>query len=150
MSISAAITLRGFELTKTYRETQKLSTTWAHFRVVLDSFQPQTMSDYPQCAQRLIEKFPHLRMHACDNETHSSFTRELATTEIPHALEHVMVELLAQESSLSRFDIKGQTGWDFKRDGYGVYRLRIKGFESEDQARRISQQACVIFQDLSR
>lgn len=150
MSVRVSIVFRGFEVRNVFDRPQHLENIWAEFRVKLDPFAPQHMNDYPGLAERLIQEYPHLRRHQCDNHTHVSFAKELATTEIPHALEHLMVELLAQESNLSRLDIKGQTAWNFKRDGAGTYRMRIKGFSSENQARRISQRACVIFQDLSR
>lgn len=150
MSVHASVVFRGFEVRDVFECADCLENTWAHFRVKLGPFAPQQVNDYPGLAEKLLKAYPHLRRHRCDNHKHASFLTELPTTEIAHALEHLMVELLAQESNLSRLDIKGQTAWDFKRDGAGAYRLRIQGFSSEDQARRISQQACVIFQDLSR
>lgn len=150
MSIEATVVFRGFEVRDAFDRHEHLEDTWAHFRVRLSPRDGQNVSDYPGLAEKLIETYPHLRRHQCDNHKHASFATELATTEIPHAIEHVMVELLAQESHLSRFDIKGQTAWNFKHDGVGVYRMRIRGFSSEEQARRISQRACVVFQNLSR
>lgn len=149
MAIQANIVFRGFEVYDGYKPSD-LSELWAHFRVTLDPHAPQHMNEYPGFAQKLLAQYPRLRVHACDNGAAKSFAQELETTEVAHALEHLIVELLALETNRSRFDIKGQTAWNFSRDGQGVYRLRIKGFSSEEQARRISQQACIIFADLSR
>lgn len=150
MSMQIFVTFRGFELNERFQQTGNLADTWAHFRVALDPIDPQTVDQCPQLAQKLIKKFPRFRIHSCDNGNYKSFPAELEKTEIAHAFEHVMIELLAHESNLSRLDIKGQTAWNFSKDGHGVYRVRIQGFTSEEQARRISQQACVVFQDLSR
>ena len=150
MTMQISATLRGFELSESYQRSKNLAETWAHFRVTLSPLEPQTVDSYPDLAKRLLETYPHLRIHACDNGNYKSFPAELAKTEIAHAFEHIMIELLAQESDALRLDIKGQTAWNFSKDGQGVYRIRIKGFSSEDQARKISQQACIVFQDLSR
>lgn len=141
---------RGFELNERYRETRDLADAWAHFRVVLDPLAPQTVDAYPHLASKLLETYPRMRAHACDNAARASFATELKTTEIAHAFEHLTAELLAQESQRSRLDIVGQTAWNFSLDGHGVYRVRIQGFQSEEQARRLSQRACIILEDLAR
>lgn len=150
MGVWATILFRGFEVQGEGSRPHDLTELWAHFRVTLDPHAPQHINGYPHLASKLLEQYPRLRVHACDNGASKSFAYELETTEVAHALEHLIIELLALETNRSRFDIKGQTAWNFARDGQGVYRLRIKGFSSEEQARRISQQACIIFADLSR
>lgn len=152
MAVHSTVIFRGFEIDNKYdqTQTQNFEDFWAHFRVRIDPFAPQRMNEYPGLAASLLANYPHLRSHACDNGAHKSFASELQDTEVAHALEHLMVELLAEESALSRFDIQGQTAWNFSKDGQGMYRMRIRGFSSEEQARRISQRACIIFEDLSR
>lgn len=50
--------------------------------------------------------------------------REFADTETPHLLEHVAAELMALAGS-SR-TLRGETVWNFKRDGQGVFRVRLR------------------------
>jgi Cyanophycin synthase-like N-terminal domain len=78
-------------------------------------------SSRPSLGPRLLAILPGLARHRCDNVDGLTFTEELADTETPHLLEHVAEELMALAGS-PRW-LKGQTSWDFGRDGRGVFRV---------------------------
>ncbi|MDZ4179779.1 MAG: hypothetical protein U1E29_11215 [Coriobacteriia bacterium] len=81
--------------------------------------------DVPGLAVRALEAFPELRRHKCDCGSARGIESELANTESPHLLEHLALELLALGGA-SRRETRGETSWDFARDGRGVFRVRIE------------------------
>lgn len=80
--------------------------------------------DFDGLAVRVLERFPEMRRHRCECGSARGIARELADTETPHLLEHVALELLALEGA-SRSNTRGDTTWDFEKDGRGVFRVRI-------------------------
>jgi hypothetical protein len=78
-------------------------------------------SAVPGLPDRLLSVLPGLERHRCENDAHRRFRDELADTETPHLLEHVSEELMALAGS-PRW-LKGETVWDFGRDGRGVFHL---------------------------
>ena len=80
-------------------------------------------SSAPDLPARLLAVLPGLSRHRCDNADGLTFAEELADTETPHLLEHVAEELMALAGS-PRW-LKGETSWDFARDGRGVFRVVI-------------------------
>lgn len=89
---------------------------------------PLRTSAVPGLAERLLEALPGLRRHKCDNDAGLTFVQELADTELPHALEHVAEELMALSGSPRT--LRGETGWDFARDGHGVFRVAL-GYDDD-------------------
>jgi hypothetical protein len=75
-------------------------------------------------AERALEVLPGLARHRCFNEAGRTFAEELADTEVPHLFEHVVLELMAEAGSPR--SLKGETEWDFKRDGHGVFRVSLE------------------------
>jgi hypothetical protein len=82
-----------------------------------------TTRSVPRAAERLTTLLPGLARHRCENDASRRFADELADTETPHLLEHVAEELMALAGS-PRW-LKGQTSWDFARDGQGVFRVTL-------------------------
>lgn len=78
----------------------------------------------PGLAEQALALLPGLRRHSCDNDKGHDALREFADTETPHLLEHVAAELMALAGS-SR-SLRGETLWDFRRDGEGVFRVRLR------------------------
>lgn len=78
-------------------------------------------------AERALILLPGLDRHTCANGDGRTFTEELADTEVPHLFEHVVMEIMAQAGSPR--SLKGETSWDFKRDGHGIFRV---SFEYDD------------------
>lgn len=77
--------------------------------------------------QRVLELLPGLRRHVCDNSEGITFAEEISDTEVPHLFEHVVIELMARAGSPR--GLKGETRWDFSRDGHGTFRV---SFEYDD------------------
>ncbi len=78
----------------------------------------------PGLADRALELLPELARHRCKNDAGSSLRRELDDTETPHLLEHVVEELMALSGSPR--SLKGETVWDFARDGRGVFHVVLE------------------------
>lgn len=75
-------------------------------------------------AERALGLLPGLRRHECDNGSGRSFVDELADTEVPHLFEHVVMELMAKAGSPR--SLRGETQWDFRRDGRGIFRVSVE------------------------
>lgn len=73
---------------------------------------------------RALQVLPGLSSHRCLNDDGRTFAEELADTEVPHLFEHVVLELMAQSGSPR--SLKGETAWDFRRDGRGVFRVSLE------------------------
>ena len=108
---------------------------------------PQHTDAIPGFPKRLLASLPQLRIHACDNGAHKSFAMELEDTETAHVFEHVVVELAAQIGRHPRVEITGKTGWNFDVDGPGVYRVKIQGLDSCEEAREIACRARELLQE---
>jgi len=77
--------------------------------------------------ERVLELLPGLSQHACENDQGITFAEEISDTEVPHLFEHVVIELMARAGSPR--ELKGETRWDFRRDGHGTFRV---SFEYDD------------------
>ncbi len=77
-----------------------------------------------EVAERALAVLPGLAGHRCFNDAGKSFAEEIADTEVPHLFEHVVLELMAEAGSPR--SLKGETAWDFKRDGRGVFRVSLE------------------------
>ena len=88
-----------------------------------DSGEPLRTSQVPSFAERFLTALPGLRGHVCENGAGMTFPEELRDTEIAHAVEHAALEVMAMAGSPAT--LRGETGWDFARDGRGVFRVRL-------------------------
>lgn len=75
-------------------------------------------------AGRALSVLPGLADHRCFNDAGRTFAEEIADTEVPHLFEHVVLELMAEAGSPR--SLRGETTWDFKRDGRGVFRVSLE------------------------
>lgn len=78
----------------------------------------------PALASRALALLPGLARHRCDNATGATFSAEARDTEIAHLVEHVACELSALAGS--RRTLRGETAWDFERDGRGVFHVTLQ------------------------
>lgn len=66
-------------------------------------------------AQRALDLFPNLARHVCVNEREDGrFGAEIVGTELPHLLEHLVIELQAQadrQAGLPPRSYTGHTSW---------------------------------------
>lgn len=85
---------------------------------------------FPGLAKRALGMFPDLVRHRCESGSAHGIAAELADTETPHLLEHIALELAALDGSPRT--LRGETRWDFKADGRGVFRVSL---EYDDEAR---------------
>lgn len=78
-------------------------------------------SAYDGLCEAITETFPALVSHRCDNDESRGMSEELADTELAHLAEHVALELMRRAGI--RGPLRGDTSWDFERDGAGVFHV---------------------------
>ncbi|MDZ4655129.1 MAG: hypothetical protein U1F44_04570 [Coriobacteriia bacterium] len=93
---------------------------------VNDDERMRTVGD-EDVVRRALELLPGLKRHVCDNTQGITFAEEITDTEVAHLFEHVVIELMARSGSPR--GLKGETQWDFSRDGHGTFRV---SFEYDD------------------
>lgn len=79
----------------------------------------------PDIAKRVLARYPEMVRHKCACGSARGIASELADTETPHLMEHIALELLALDGA-PRSETRGETSWDFARDGRGVFRVRVE------------------------
>lgn len=94
--------------------------------------EPMRTSEVPGFAERVLRELPGLRGHRCDNGAGRTFADELADTEIAHFVEHATLEIMAIKGA--PLTLRGETTWDFAKDGKGVFRVRVE-FRDEGEVR---------------
>ena len=78
----------------------------------------------PHVPISLFKLFPHLSHHKCHNGNGYSFKREAMSTEIPHLLEHLIIELQARAQ---HHDVlKGETQWNWRVDPRGTFHVHVE------------------------
>jgi hypothetical protein len=82
----------------------------------------------PHVPQGLFRLFPHLAHHKCHNGNGYSFRREAEATEVPHLLEHLIIEL--QSQAQHHEILKGETQWNWRVDPRGTFHVHVE-YENE-------------------
>lgn len=81
-------------------------------------------------AQKCLQNYPRLKYHLCDNDLCLSFCEELEDTELAHAFEHVVLDLIGQrDKKIER--VKGFTEWNWQEHQKDTYQLH---FDYNDKA----------------
>ncbi len=112
-------------------------------------------SAVPGLATAVLKRFPGLRRHRCECGSAHGIEAELADTELPHLLEHVALERMVLAGAPRA--LRGETRWDFRRDGRGVFRVSLayadpdSGFEdralAESAVREGARELCALVAD---
>jgi cyanophycin synthetase len=92
--------------------------------VVFEPSEPWRTSEAPWVPPRMMAALPGLRGHRCDSGGAHTFAQELDDTELAHVLEHAALELMAMAGSPDT--LRGETSWDFKRDGQGTFHVSLE------------------------
>ncbi len=82
----------------------------------------------PHVPRELFRLFPHLAHHKCHNGNGYSFRREAMATEVPHLLEHLIIEL--QTQAQYHQVLKGETQWNWRIDPRGTFHVHVE-YENE-------------------
>lgn len=98
-----------------------------------------------EVAARAIELLPGLAHHSCENDAGRSFAEELADTEVAHLFEHVALELMAEAGSPRT--LRGETTWDFQRDGRGVFHVSLE-YDDPQVCRRAVRAAAIVMRQV--
>lgn len=86
-------------------------------------------SAVPGLAAAVLERWPGIERHRCECGSAHGIVAELADTELPHLLEHVALELAVAAGAPRA--LRGETRWDFPRDGRGVFRVSLAYADSD-------------------
>lgn len=95
-------------------------------KLVVEMSDPECYSTKhaPHIPRLLFKLFPHLAQHKCENEDGLSFRRECKSTEIPHLLEHLIIELQGQVRRSGT--LKGETQWNWRVDPKGRFNVFVE------------------------
>ncbi len=93
-------------------------------------------------ASRVMRRMPLMAGHTCDNSGGLRFSDEAADTEVAHLLEHVAVEILARTAP--QRGCRGETAWDFSRDGRGVFRVTVHHRDADAAAAALERAVDVL------
>jgi len=77
----------------------------------------------PHLPKRLFRLFPQLNRHKCENDYGYTFRRECRDTELPHLLEHLIIELQSQAEPHGL--LCGQTMWNWRQDPRGRFHVYV-------------------------
>ena len=108
-------------------------------------------------ARRVLELLPNLEHHVCVNgKGDGTFGEELVGTELPHLLEHVIIELQGQKMGGARRRVKpaftGHTSWLEELSatvpqGYALMRVTVS-FADDFMALRAMNEALAIIEQV--
>lgn len=87
-----------------------------------------TTDKVPHLPKLLFRMFPNLAAHRCENGRGHSFRRECKATEIPHLLEHLIIEIQGQAFPHTR--LSGETQWNWRVDPRGRFHVYVE-YENE-------------------
>jgi hypothetical protein len=82
-----------------------------------------TTQGLPHLPKRLFRLFPQLTRHKCENDFGYSFRQECRNTELPHLLEHLIIEMQSQAEPHGV--LRGHTVWDWKTDPRGRFHVYV-------------------------
>ena len=82
-----------------------------------------TTQGLPHLPKRLFRLFPQLSRHKCENDYGYTFRRECRDTELPHLLEHLIIELQSQVEPNCL--LRGQTVWNWRQDPRGRFHVFV-------------------------
>lgn len=87
-----------------------------------------TTDKAPYIPATLLQLFPQMAEHECENGKGLPFDQECMATELPHLLEHLIIELQGQVR-LSPC-LRGETHWNWHIDPRGRFRVYLR-YENE-------------------
>jgi len=87
-----------------------------------------TTDKAPHIPKQLFKMFPNLATHRCDNGNGHSFFEECQATEIPHLLEHLIIEIQGQ--AFPHTQLSGETHWNWQVDPRGRFHVYVE-YENE-------------------
>lgn len=100
-------------------------------------------------AQRILQQLPNLAKHVCVNGRGETFGDELVGTELPHLLEHVIIELQGQANPEHGSTFTGHTSWleELERtraEGIALMRVTVTFIDDLEALRACEQARAII------
>lgn len=84
--------------------------------------------DFPQTINFLKKNFPSVLRTQCFNYKNFSFDKEVASTELGHLFEHILLDQLCVQKmnlGLNRVSYSGRTSWNWEKDKRGMFHILI-------------------------
>jgi len=72
---------------------------------------------FPELTKLIVNKFPSLPQHSCVNPKGTTFQSVMESTSIPHLLEHLVIDIQAQNSIDATTTFVGTSEWTEKARG---------------------------------
>jgi hypothetical protein len=91
-------------------------------------------SRFPGFEKKLLKQLPQLLSNVkCYNGQNHHFATEMLATETGHLFEHIWLEVLACEKVrlTSKAHYWGETSWNWKREPYGLFHIRLNAGKSD-------------------
>lgn len=82
-------------------------------------------SQVPHLPRQLLRLLPRLGEHTCHNDHGLSFREECFSTEIPHLLEHLIIELQLQAQQNPDDYLRGETTWNWQVYPRGIFHVSV-------------------------
>jgi hypothetical protein len=101
------------------------STNRAKLVVEIPDNDAYTTSEVPRIPRILFKLFPHMATQRCYNDGGYSFRREAQATEIPHLLEHLILEIQDQVRRGVGTPFAGETQWNWTVDPRGRFYVTV-------------------------
>lgn len=87
-------------------------------------------TEIPLTSEILNKYLPSIFRSKCFNDKNLPFHKEVASTEIGHLFEHILLEFLTERK---RRSFKGITEWNWTRDRKGTFHITIDLLEKESK-----------------
>jgi hypothetical protein len=101
------------------------STNRAQLVVEVPESEALTTRDTPRIPRILFKLLPHMATQRCFNDEGYSFRREAQATEIPHLLEHLIIEIQDQVRRGVGEPFAGETHWNWTVDPRGRFYVTV-------------------------
>ena len=97
----------------------------ATLMVEIPDTEPFTTAERPHIPRILFNLLPQMASQRCFNESGHSFRREALATEIPHLLEHLIIEIQNQVRRGVGVPFCGETNWNWSVDPRGRFYVTV-------------------------
>jgi hypothetical protein len=102
-----------------------LSTNRVRLVVEIPDSESLTTEEAPHIPRILFRMFPQMAAQRCYNDGGYSFRREAQATEIPHLLEHLILEIQNQVRRGIGLPFAGETSWNWTVDPRGRFYVTV-------------------------
>ena len=103
----------------------------------------------PDFSHKVLCSLPELKDHNCINDNGHEFEKELDNTELAHAFEHIMMELISKNDPKMSF-IEAWTSWNWKENERHTYTIDFKYTNKKVFQKALNQTLNILNKTFSR